>query len=44
MAALCEARKKAVAEQLQKARNKVHSCHSSNETDAVEIAVSYDGS
>ena len=27
---------------LQKARNEARSCHSSNETDAVEIAVSYD--
>ena len=38
------AHKTAVAEQLQKARNKVFSLHRSDETDVAEIAVqSYDG-
>jgi hypothetical protein len=43
VAALYVAHKKAVAEQLQKARNKVFSLHRSDETDVAEIAVSYDG-
>jgi hypothetical protein len=43
VAALYEAHKQAVAEQLQKARDKVFARHSSDETDVVEIAVSYDG-
>jgi hypothetical protein len=37
------ANKKAVVEQLQKARNKVFSLHRSDETDVAEIVVSYDG-
>jgi hypothetical protein len=43
VAALYVAHKKAVAEQLQKVRNKVFSLHCSDETDVAEIAVSYDG-
>jgi hypothetical protein len=43
VAALYVAHKKAVVEQLQKARNKVFSLHRSDETDVAEIAVSYDG-
>ena len=43
VAALYEAHKQAVAEQLQKARDKVFARHSSDETDVAEIAVSYDG-
>ena len=43
VAALYVAHKKAVVEQLQKARNKAFSLHRSDETDVAEIAVSYDG-
>ena len=43
VAALYVAHKKAVAEQLQKARNKEFSLHRSDETDVAEIVVSYDG-
>ena len=43
VAALYVAHKKAVVEQLQKARNKVFSLHRSDETDVAEIVVSYDG-
>lgn len=41
--ALYEAHKKAVSEQLQKARDKVFSRHNENESDVADIAVSYDG-
>ena len=41
--ALYEAHKKAVSEQLQRARDKVFSRHSNNESDVAEIAVSFDG-
>ncbi|CAB4012625.1 Hypothetical predicted protein [Paramuricea clavata] len=40
---LYEAHKKVVAENLEKAREKVSSLHEPNESNVVEIAVSYDG-
>ncbi|CAB3995832.1 Hypothetical predicted protein [Paramuricea clavata] len=43
VAALYETHEKAVAEQLQRASDKVFSRHSCNESDVAEIAVSYDG-
>jgi hypothetical protein len=43
VAALYETHEKAVAEQLQRTRDKVFSRHSCNESDVAEIAVSYDG-
>ena len=41
--ALYEAHKKVISKQLQKARDKVHALHTSDDSDVAKIMVSYDG-